>query len=90
MKIELNDVPIVVTAARIKTEISEAIMAYSIAVAPPWLATKRLSNDFMAILPEFRDYGSDEFTGTEFWGGPGDFPGAGTSRERVVAFLIRC
>ncbi|HUE63414.1 MAG TPA: hypothetical protein VMO78_03465 [Rhizomicrobium sp.] len=51
MKFELSEVPIVVTATKINTDISEAIMAYSIAVAPPSLATKRSSIIRIAFLP---------------------------------------
>lgn len=51
MKKLLSVVPSVVTDVMINNAISDAIMAYSIAVAPPLLAVKRLNNDLMAGAP---------------------------------------
>jgi hypothetical protein len=55
MKKLLSVVPSVVTDVMISNAISDAIMAYSIAVAPPLLAVKRLNNELMAASPSLDD-----------------------------------
>jgi len=55
MKKLLSVVPSEVTDVMINNAISDAIMAYSIAVAPPLLAVKRLNNNLIAGSPSLYD-----------------------------------